>query len=302
MKLVPGMGPNGLTAVMPTPEASTSRPLGKAQRFDSSMFLAAVRIAVPAERHPDGAPNASLTGSAVAKLPTEVAAQPAANAVQGAARERAALLHESGVRIAPQRADIRGDAAGRRMEDGVAAAPAGIDWPWLAIATGGLSHRPSPASLIATSSTSMSTIGAGADHARPSAIAIAAARFDHAAGADARSSAHAEPSFASLSAEAARTAPAAQDDVGVLGDKTDPSCWSWPAEVQELIERRRLQIVDEGGGSVRLLVRDFHVTAAEIDRWAESIHREMQAAGQSIRVLWINGRHYDFPQGEPHDR
>lgn len=301
MKLVPGMGPNGPVAVVPTPEASTSRPLGKAQRFDSSMFLAAVRTTALAERHADGATHSPLSASAGAQTPNHAAAESAGSAVQGLRRERPPSPSESSSRIVPQRSEIRGEVASRRLDDGIASAlPVGIDWPWLAIATGGLSHRPSPASFVAAAS--MSTMGAGADQARPGAIATAAARLDHAAGTDARMSMHFESSFTSASAAGARPAPAAQDDASAQGETVDPSNWLWPAEVRELIERRRLQIVDEGGGSVRLLVRDFHVTAAEIDRWAESIHREMQAAGQSIRVLWINGRHYDFPQGEPHDR
>jgi hypothetical protein len=252
------------------------------------MFLAAVRMPAPTERHPDGASNA-LSQVATRARPST----PTASEMAGTERH--------GVRVGQQRLDTRVDAATRRMEESApSAALVGIDWPWLAIASGSLSYRPSPGSLM--SSPLSSTVSARLDRARSGEPAIADARLIGATRAEARPLSGADPAVTSATGAPTCSTRAAQDDVGSSCDEFAYPHGSWPADVRELIERRRLQIVDEGGGSIRLLVRDFHMATAEIDRWAESIHRELQAAGQSIRVLWINGRHYDFPQGEPHDR
>jgi hypothetical protein len=107
----------------------------------------------------------------------------------------------------------------------------------------------------------------------------------------------ATPPVGSLTAEASDTR------------EVNAAAWLLPAELREQLERRRLRLIEDGHGGLRLFARDFALSEAESAHWAASLRDAYQSMNQTLRALWINGRAYDvlpraydIPPGESHDR
>lgn len=173
---------------------------------------------------------------------------------------------------------------------------AGVDWPWLAIATGGLSYRP-------TSSASASSAGSPFGTSAAPRAASTQAEATHASSTLGRAAgvANQPASPASLYILSAMTfgPPAsAASEVREL----NTAAWPLPAELREMLERRRLRVVEDGEGGLHLFARDFAMDDAQTAQWAASLKNAFQAMNQTLHALWINGRPYDIKTGELHDR
>lgn len=173
---------------------------------------------------------------------------------------------------------------------------ASVDWPWLAIATGGLSYRPT---TIAVTSAEVSHVGASVAPRTPvmqTEALPAHSTLGRAAGA---ADQPASPAlFYSLSAMTLGSPADAASDVRELST----AAWPLPAELRELLERRRLRLVEDGDGGLHLFARDFAMDDAQTAHWAASLKNAYQAMNQTLRALWINGRPYEVQTGELHDR
>jgi len=173
---------------------------------------------------------------------------------------------------------------------------ASVDWPWLAIATGGLSYRPTAS---AAASTEISQGSASL------AVRWAATRADASV---------ATPALEPVEGKAHKgtpvntmlslgTTPMASPAGGSSeAREVDTTTWPLPAELRELLERRRLRLVEDGNGGLHLFARDFAMDEAQADHWAAALREACHTMKQPLRALWINGRAYEVQQGERHDR
>lgn len=171
-----------------------------------------------------------------------------------------------------------------------------VDWPWLAIATGGLSYRPTH--VPSASGDASSAVAAGISRT----LAIPSNGIGEQANVEAeRRSFASGPPSRPVDAHDAFAVDQAPDDT-IDSDDFGAFVPSLPAELRELLERRRLRLVDDGQGAVRLFARDFALGDDEAAQWAASLCAVYQSMNQPLRALWINGRPYELTQGERHGR
>ena len=85
-------------------------------------------------------------------------------------------------------------------------------------------------------------------------------------------------------------------------NEVNTAVWPLPAELRELLERRRLRLVEDGQGGLHLFARDFAMDEVQAGQWASALREACQFMKQPLRALWINGRAYEVQQGERHDR
>ena len=78
--------------------------------------------------------------------------------------------------------------------------------------------------------------------------------------------------------------------------------WALPPEFRELVMERRLQLIEDGPGVLRVFVRDFSMDSNTCECWAMALRDAYLSRGQVLRSLWINGRAYHPTQGENHGR
>lgn len=173
---------------------------------------------------------------------------------------------------------------------------ASVDWPWLAIATGGLSYR-STASAAASTEISQGSASF--------AVRWAATRADASV---------ATPTLEPVEGKADQGTPlstmlslgttliASPAGGSSEAREVDTTTWPLPAELRELLERRRLRLVEDGNGGLHLFARDFAMDEAQADHWAAALREACHTMKKPLRALWINGRAYEVQQGERHDR
>lgn len=173
---------------------------------------------------------------------------------------------------------------------------ASVDWPWLAIATGGLSYRPT---FSAAASTEISQASASA------ALRWAVMRADASVATQALESVEGKAvQGTSVNTMLSLGATPMASPAGGSSEarEVDTTAWPLPAELRELLERRRLRLVEDANGGLHLFARDFAMDEAQADHWAAALREACHTMKQPLRALWINGRAYEVQQGERHDR
>jgi len=233
------------------------------------------------ERTSTGAPTTSGSGQS---LRTEAAGEPSSGA--------AVAVHVGAHRPADGRRAAMGDARAPSEPTSVAS----IDWPWLAIATGGLSYRPTSSAVFSTDAFQIGT--SAALHVAPTKADAAAATPAQGRITGASDQLAFPASFFRVSAM----------DSGSLADTTpevhdlNAAALPLPAELRELLERRRVRLIEDGRGGLHLFARDFTMDDVQAAHWAASLKSAYQSMHQPLRALWINGRPYEVQHGELHDR
>jgi hypothetical protein len=176
-----------------------------------------------------------------------------------------------------------------------AALAVGVEWPWLAIATGGLSFRPTSSAAAFSEAYPVSAALAERSAAMPAGTSVARPAPE-AVGAAASQPASLMTMSSLVSMDVGSPTTASPEALEV-----DTTTWPLPAELRELLERRRLRLVEDGSGGLHLFARDFAMDEAQADRWAAALREACQSMKQPLRALWINGRAYEVQQGERHD-
>lgn len=177
-----------------------------------------------------------------------------------------------------------------------AALAAGVEWPWLAIATGGLSYRPTSSAAASSEAYPVGAALAVRSAALPAGTSVASPA-PASVGAAAGQPASLTTMSSLVGMDVGSPTPASPQALEV-----DATTWPLPAELRELVERRRLRLVEDGSGGIHLFARDFAMDEAQADRWAAALREACQSMNQPLRALWINGRAYEVQQGERHDR
>jgi hypothetical protein len=77
---------------------------------------------------------------------------------------------------------------------------------------------------------------------------------------------------------------------------------AWSSLDAETVLRRRVQIHRDGDGQVRVLMRDFGLSQAEISSWVEEFRELLERQGEAVSRVWVNGHAYPPLQGENHAR
>lgn len=174
---------------------------------------------------------------------------------------------------------------------------ASIEWPWLAIATGGLSYRPLPNAFALGDAGRLDTVATVQAGGWSSRASLAAPVIEYASGVESRSP------FLVPNAGGLGVAVAVSEAADVPNaNEVNTAVWPLPAELRELLERRRLRLVEDGQGGLHLFARDFAMDEVQAGQWAASLRQACQTMNQPLRALWINGRPYEIAQGELHDR
>lgn len=174
---------------------------------------------------------------------------------------------------------------------------ASIEWPWLAIATGGLSYCPLPNAFALGDAGRVDTVATVQAGDWSSRASLAAPVIEYVSGVESRSP-FVVPNAGGLGVA---VAVSEADDVP-NANEVNTAVWPLPAELRELLERRRLRLVEDGQGGLHLFARDFAMDEVQAGQWASALREACQFMKQPLRALWINGRAYEVQQGERHDR